>query len=167
MKTHLPTSFTMAKIRLALITSFLIIVSLFAMCLTSSKAQSIAITGITGTPVCAGSQVTINFSAINGNGNNSKYNNSSVYHIYLSNSSGGSFTLASSFSLTANYNTSNGGTTSNLSTSFTIPANTSAGNGYKISMGSTSPSYNGSPFSLNASSAFTVNARPTAILSGN
>ncbi len=131
------------------------------------KAQSIVINGVTGTPVCAGSQITITFSAQNGNGSN-RYDNSSSFNLYLSNSTGTGFTNVLTFQATAVvFSTVNGGITSNITKTLTIPANTPAGIGYRVSIGSVNPNYNNSsPYNLNQSSPFTVNARPTGIISG-
>ncbi|MEO6489504.1 MAG: hypothetical protein ABIO04_06160, partial [Ferruginibacter sp.] len=161
MKTCLPEHLNRSIKRL------LLAVTLALLAIANINAQSIAITGLSGLPVCAGSQITITFSTINGNGTN-RYSNSTTYFIYLSNSTGSGFSQLSTFQTTGiTYSGSNGGTTSNITTTITIPANSVAGSGYRLSMGSTSPNYNRtSPFSLNQSAAFTINTRPTGALSG-
>ncbi|MEK8181260.1 hypothetical protein WMW71_13010, partial [Flavobacterium buctense] len=126
---------------------------------TTLSAQTIAVTNVSVTPVCAGNNVTVTFSTTNGNGSPRRFTNSSVYTIYLSNSSGASYTqVGSTFSTTGvSYSTINGGVTSGITTVVTIPLSATTGTGYRISIGSTLPTFNASA-GAGASSAFTINA---------
>src|SRR5690242_1619601 len=122
--------------------------------------QSITVTNVAPTPVCAGSDVSITFDAINGGAGN-HFDNSTTYTIYLSNSSGSSFSSLGTFSTTGiSYNTSDNGTTSAITTTVTLPASLVTGSNYKISIGSANPAVDGST-GAGASSAFTVNALVT------
>ena len=56
------------------------------------KAQTIGVPTVSGTPVCEGSSITIQFLVTNGNGASNYFTNSTDYTVYLSNSSG-SFAL--------------------------------------------------------------------------
>ncbi|MGN6605026.1 MAG: beta strand repeat-containing protein, partial [Ginsengibacter sp.] len=123
----------------------------------SVSAQSITVTNVAPTPVCAGSDVSITFDAING-GSGNHFDNSTTYTIYLSNSSGSNFSSLGTFSTTGiSYNTSDNGTTSAITTTVTLPASLVTGSNYKISIGSANPAFDGST-GAGASSAFTVNA---------
>ena len=123
------------------------IAMLFALicCVLSVSAQSISVTNIAFSPVCAGTSVTISFSATNGAGAANYYSNSTVYTIYLSNAAGANYTSQGTFSTTGvTYDATDGGVTAGITQSFTIPLATPAGTGYKISLGSTSPLFDGS-----------------------
>ena len=132
---------------------------LFGLVPAKSFSQSIQVTNITSTPVCAGSSVTITFDVTNGSGGSTTwYSNSTNYQIYLSDAGGTVFTAyGSTFNnTTKTYNTTDGLPTTGLTQSFTIPAGTALGAGYKISIGSTGPAFDGSS-GAGASLAFTIN----------
>ena len=100
------------------------------------SAQSISVTGVTTTPVCAGSDVTVTFQVTNGNG--VYFTNATTYQAYLSDASGNNFTISGgTFTAPGAYNSTNGATVSGLTTTFTIPVGKTSGSGYKISIGST------------------------------
>ncbi|MEI2738701.1 MAG: hypothetical protein V9F01_07940 [Chitinophagaceae bacterium] len=136
----------------------LLLVNLFF--INSAAAQSITVTNVSPSPVCAGSNVTVTFDATNGVDETDWYNNSTVYTIYLSNSSGASFTSQGTFSTTGvSYAGSGGATTTGITAVFTIPGATPAGTGYKIALGSSAPAYNNAAGN-NASPAFSVVTTP-------
>ena len=122
------------------------------------SGQSISVTSVTTTPVCAGSDVSIKFDVTNGSASSEYFTTSTNYQIYLSDGSGSNFQASgATFQVSGTYDATNGGKTSGLTTTFTIPANKTTGSGYKISIGSTSPTFNAS-LGAGASAAFTVNA---------
>ncbi len=110
-------------------------------------------------PVCAGSDISISFFVTNGNGTPTFFDASTNYLVFLSNSTGSDFTQIASFTSTTAPASSNGATAL-ITEPITIPSGTAFGTGYQISVGSTSPDFDGST-GANASGAFTVNA-PTA-----
>ena len=128
------------------------------------NAQTISNVIITGTPVCAGSTVTVNFNVTNGNGN--YFNNATSYQAYISNAIGGSFTtIGAAFTISSsNYTTIYNSLPIGLSTTITIPAGTVTGTGYKISIGSSNPTYVASA-GENSSAGFSVNAQVTPTVS--
>src|SRR4051812_33481620 len=68
-----------------------ILSSLFA--ILCQAQPSISVTGVSPSPVCQGSNVTITFSTTNGTGTNNHYKNATTsYTVFLSNSTGTSFT---------------------------------------------------------------------------
>src|SRR5690348_17288863 len=136
---------------------------------SSANAQSIAVTNVATTPVCAGSNVTITFDVTNGTGAANYFTNSTSYQVYLSDASGTTFSaVGGTFSISASYSTNDNGSTTGLTANFTIPAATAAGSGYKIAIGSTSPSFDASG-GAGTSAAFTVNAlvTPTVSITAN
>ena len=130
------------------------------------KAQNISNPTMTGIPVCAGSTVTVNFNVTNGAGTSNHYINGTSYQAYISDASGANFvTLGSTFNFASvSYNSSDGGSTTGLVQVLTIPVNALSGVGYKISIGSTSPVFNGSLGTF-ASAAFQINAPTVTIVS--
>ena len=127
-----------------------------------TQGQSISVTSLSGSPLCAGSNFTITFRTTNnGNGSSNYYTNSTTYTVYLSSSTGGTpYTSIGTFTTTGvSYSNSNGGQTTGITKSFTMPATTASGSGYKIALGSTSPTFNGSGGS-GATGTLTVNAIP-------
>jgi hypothetical protein len=126
----------------------------------SINAQSIGIPVVAGAPVCAGSNVTITFSVTNG-GSADHFTNATTYTVYLSDNSGSNFTSIATFNTTGiSYDVTDAGITSGISQTITIPAGTPSGTGYEISLGSTSPTFDGSA-GVNASINFTITASPT------
>jgi hypothetical protein len=118
---------------------------------------SIAVTNVSSTPVCAGTTVTLTFTAFSGNGVN-RYDTTSSYIAYLSSSAGGSpYTNIGTFTNTSYSYGGNGSNNVGVTGTVTIPSNTVGGTGYRISIGSTSPTFNGSA-GAGASAAFTINA---------
>ncbi|MFB0911422.1 MAG: hypothetical protein QMA99_10870, partial [Flavobacterium sp.] len=141
-------------------TGFLLVLLIF---LTEStvQAQTISGTTVVGAPVCAGSDVIVSFNAENSPGY--KYDNNTVYTIYLSGSSGSSYTqigVAFSTPGVSYSNSANASTT--ITRVVTIPSSTSAGASYKIAVGSTSPSFDASS-GANASVPFEIKALPSAL----
>src|SRR5690349_13448329 len=70
----------------------------------SNKAlsQSISVTSVTTTPVCAGSIVTITFNVTNGIGAANYFTNSTNYEVFFSDASGANFTASGgTFNITA------------------------------------------------------------------
>jgi len=123
----------------------------------SLNAQTITNVTVSGAPVCAGSNVTVSFNAINGGGN--LYTNSTVYTLYLSDASGGNYKSLGTFNTTGvSYDNTPTGTTSiTFNTNIAVPSNTASGSGYKISIGSSLPLFDGSA-GASASKSFTINA---------
>jgi hypothetical protein len=72
--------------------------------------------------------------------------------------------VGATFTVTASYSIVDASQTTGLQQIITIPTNTPTGNGYKISIGSTSPTFNGGG-GAGASSGFTVNALQTPSVS--
>ena len=127
------------------------------------SAQSISVSSVTATPVCAGSDVTVTFDATNG-GAGLHYDNSTSYVIYLSNASGTSFKNIGTFTSSGvSYNTNDNQPTT-INQIVTIPSTTVTGSDYKISIGSTSPLFDASG-GVGASGAFTINAQVTPTVS--
>ncbi|WP_301923378.1 hypothetical protein, partial [Ferruginibacter sp.] len=133
-----------------------------------SSAQTIGNVAISPNSVCAGTAVTITFDVTNGGAGN-HFTNSSLYQAYLSDNTGNNFAaIGSTFSVSVTYSTTDNISTAGLTQSIPIPAGTPTGGGYKISIGATTPTFNGSN-GANASSAFTINAQivPTVSVSTN
>ncbi|KAA9034259.1 hypothetical protein FW778_22855, partial [Ginsengibacter hankyongi] len=134
-----------------------------------TNAQSISVTNVTTTPVCAGSNITITFTVINGAGVSNYFNGSTNYQVYLSDGSGNNFAATGgTFTVPGTYDATDGGKTSGLTATFTIPAGSTSSSGYKIAIGSAFPgvlvpSTGGS----GASNAFTVNALMTPTVTAN
>ena len=144
--------------KVAALVSVLWLVNLFFS--TTASAQSITVTNVAASPVCAGGNVTITFDATNGTGESDWYSNATVYTIYLSNSAGAGFTSQGTFSTTGvTYTGGDGATTTGITTAFTIPGPTPAGTGYKIAIGSTGPTYSNAAGN-NPSPAFSVVTTP-------
>ena len=122
---------------------------------TFSYAQSIVVNSISPTATCAGANVTVTFSTTNGT-SSSYYNNSTTYQAYISDATGNNFVaIPGTFTLLAAYSTADNGVTNSLVQNITIPASLVSGAGYKISIGSTSPTFNASA-GAGASSAFSA-----------
>jgi hypothetical protein len=151
--------FPFVEIKKALL-SLPLLISFVLVC-TNLLGQSIGTVTVTGTPVCAGSNVSLSFLVTNGTGGSNRFTTSTNYIVYLS-SSAGSFaaptTITTFTSSTAPANTN--GASATITQSVTIPSGTGGGSGFRISVGSTSPGFTGSG-GANQSSAFTINARPT------
>jgi hypothetical protein len=120
-------------------------------------AQTIQVTGLSTTSVCAGSDVTVTFVTTNGNGNGRNYNINTVYTIYLSNSSGGGLTqLGSTFRTpSVTYGTKNGDT---VFSKLTIPLATVAGSDIRLGEQSDFDTSGGA----GASGSFQIKAFPSA-----
>jgi hypothetical protein len=120
-------------------------------------SQSVEVTDVSVTPICAGSTVTITFSATNGIGNNNKYDNSTFYDIYLINSSGSVDEIGSFQTSKVKYKKGSKKTTSNIKTTITIPITYPSGSGYKIAIKSSAPnsvaSVASDPFDINSAPA--------------
>src|ERR1041385_4630793 len=113
----------------------LLILSFFG---NEAVAQSIGTVTVSGAPVCAGSAVSISFAVTNGNGSSNYFKTSTNYNVFLSNSSGASFTsLGSSFTSSSTPPASSNGATATITISnITIPTS-AGGSGYKIAVQST------------------------------
>lgn len=130
----------------------------------NSNAQTITNVAVSPTVFCPGSKVSISFTVTNGTGSTNYFTSLTQYTIYLTNGSGTNFgALFTSQSPSVPPPSVDGGiaviTFSNLTapTASAIPP----GNEYKISIGSTSPTYDGST-GADASAPFTVGSNPTA-----
>ncbi|WP_333877834.1 Ig-like domain-containing protein [Flavobacterium sp.] len=139
-------------------------------CFESVLSQSISVTSVTSTPVCAGTSVTVTFTTTSGSGAGNRFDTSTQFSLYFSNAIGASYTLqGSAFTLSGPFTGGNGGVTTGLQRTFVIPTSTPAGTGYRISIGSTAPSFNASG-GAGASAGFTVNAlstNPTSATAGS
>ncbi|MEP6556783.1 MAG: hypothetical protein ABJB11_24720, partial [Ferruginibacter sp.] len=134
------------------------------------KAQTISNVVVTGTPVCAGSDVTVTFEAVNGTNPAPYYTTASEFEFYISDAFGGNFTLLPGGPFTfplVTYNTSDGGAT-DLSKTFTLPSGLATGSGYRFSITTLSPPDVGT-IASNASAPFTINAQvvPTVSIAAN
>ena len=150
---------------------FILLLSTILLCGNLGVKAQVLISNVTvtGTPICAGSNITVNFDVTNGSGAANYFTNSTSYQAYISNASGGSFaSVGAAFTVNAGYATNDNFNTSGLSTLVTIPAGTTMGTGYKISIGSFNPTYIAST-GQNASAGFNVNAQvtPTASIAAN
>ncbi|MDE3212217.1 MAG: hypothetical protein KGM98_03205, partial [Bacteroidota bacterium] len=93
----------------------------------SGYGQSITVTNVVTTPVCAGSDVTISFNVTNGAGAANYYTNSTFYRVYLSDASGNNLTpTGTPFNVSATYSVGDGGNTL-LTATFAIPVGTATG----------------------------------------
>ncbi len=137
-------------------------VVLFMVIGSQVNAQTIAVTGVATTPVCAGSTVTVTFTATSGNPAGSRFTNATSFTAYLSAVGGGApySSIATFTNATLPATGVNGAVYTGLTQVVTIPSGTAAGAVYKISIGSTSPTFNGSA-GAGQSASFTVNVSPT------
>lgn len=121
-------------------------------------AQTITVTNVSVVPVCSGNTVTVKFNTKSGNGVPARYDTDTSFIVYLSNSSGASFTSLATFSVTGvTFTGGNQGVTTGITHDVIIPTGTLPGTGYKISIGSTNPNFNAAA-GAGASAAFTINA---------
>jgi hypothetical protein len=136
--------------------------ALLFFCSGSVSGQTIAVTGITGAPVCAGNTVTVTFRTTSGSGTPSRYSNTTVFTAYLSNSTGAApyVSLTTFTQPGVAFTAGNGGITNGITQVVAIPVS-AVGTGYKISIGSSGPMFDGSA-GAGASAAFTVNAAAVA-----
>jgi len=123
-----------------------------------AQSQTIGTVTRNPNPVCAGSDISISFLVTNGNGMPSEFTTSTTYLVFLSNSSGTNFTQIASFT-SGTAPASGNGNTATITESVTIPSGTAFGTGYQISVGSTSPTFDGST-GASASADFTINEAP-------
>ena len=123
-----------------------------------SNGQSINISNISTTTICAGSTMTIAFTVTNGP-STPYFTSTTSYTAYISDASGANFTSFNTFTTNGGYSAIPGGTSAIINRSFTIPGKP-FGTGYKIALSSTSPTFNGST-GAGASPAFTININPT------
>src|SRR5665213_653872 len=123
----------------------------------------IYVTNVSTASSCAGSSITITFNVKNGNFSLNKFTNSTLYRVYLSDSTGTSFSAASGFfnNTSVPYATSNGATTYGLTQTYFLPSGIPSGASYKIAIGSQSPLFNAIG-GAGASGGFLVNALPPA-----
>jgi hypothetical protein len=146
-------------------TGFLLVLLIF-LSQSTIQAQSISGTTVAGAPVCAGSEIIVSFTATNSPGN--KYDNNTIYTLYLSSSSGSSFTqIAVDFSTTEVSYSNGANASTSISQTVTIPSSTSAGTNYTIAVGSTSPSFDASS-GVGATAPFEIKALPSVpgVISG-
>ena len=125
------------------------------------NAQTIGTVTVTGAPLCAGSTLSISFPVTNGVGSTHYFKTNSTFIVYLSNNAGVDFSQIAVFP-SAEIPPAIDGASSTITHKFTIPKVSLSGIQYKISVGSVSPSFNGSA-GVNASSAFSINASPNVI----
>ncbi len=159
MKTNLLTVFRLNKVNSKgiLFSLFMLFSLLQGSSVFAQARPSIAVTNVSSTPVCAGTTVTLTFTAFSGNGVN-RYDVTSNYTAYLSSSAGGApYTSIGTFTNTSYSYGGNGSNNTGVTGTVTIPSNTAGGTGYRISIGSTNPTFNGSA-GAGASAAFTINA---------
>jgi hypothetical protein len=98
-----------------------------------SDAQTISVTNVTTTPVCAGSDVTITFDVTNGATLSDLYTNSTIYQVFISNSAGTGFIASgSTFTVPFAYSPTPLLSTTGLTHIFTIPIGLPTGSGYKF-----------------------------------
>ena len=156
----------MPAIRLKLFFLAFFLLGILMICGLEIRAQSISVTGISGSPVCAGNAIAITFATTNGNASGNRFTNSTTFTVYLSNRSGiAPFTSAGTFTTTGvNYSGSPGGVTNSITQTFNIPAATPTGSGYRIFISSTNPIFDGSN-GVGLSAPFTVNDK--AVLSSS
>ena len=130
-----------------------------------AQAPTIGKPAVSGTPVCAGSTISVQFTITNGTGPSNHFQNPTSYYAYLSNGFG-SFASPTIISFT---NTTVplplDGQSVTVTQSLTIPTVIPSGSGYQISIESISPGVGGS--GINPSDAFTIYALPTVDATGD
>ena len=84
MKLKLHNSFSFSTIKKSKDFLTTLVVLLFILIGGQLSAQTISVTGVATTPVCAGSTVTVTFTATNGNGSIRHFINTTVFTAYLS-----------------------------------------------------------------------------------
>ncbi|WP_395044075.1 hypothetical protein [Flavobacterium sp.] len=111
---------------------------------------------IIGTPTVnsSGGPISISFMVTNGIGNPNYFTGTTDYNVYLSDNSGLNFTSIYTFN-SSSFPVSNNGSTAIVTRDIPIPLGTPSSSGYKISVGSTSPLFDGSG-GINASNSFTL-----------
>ena len=111
---------------------------------------------IIGTPTvnASGGPISISFMVTNGNGNLNYFSGTTNYTVYLSDNTGANFTSIFTFNSSV-FPVSNNGSTAIITRIIPIPIGTPSSVGYKISIGSTSPLFNGSS-GINASNSFSL-----------
>ena len=144
-----------ASIRRLLIPLTLLLIS------ASAWAQSIQVTNVATTPVCAGGLLTITFDVTNGpatNGNGQKFKAGTSYTIDLVLAGSPPQLLGTLIPIlpSGGYSTDPSGKTIGLKGTFTVPIGTLTNSAYKISLTSTGPTATGT------SAEFTINAKPSA-----
>lgn len=109
--------------------------------LQTSNAQTITNVSVSPTTICAGNQLTVDFTATNGNGDPRRFTNSTNFVIQLSNGSGSFASPTNLFNGTISALPSSGaanGTIYNLSVAVALPINIS-GTGFKVRVNATLP----------------------------
>jgi uncharacterized protein (DUF2141 family) len=155
---HKLRNFSLKKSKSSLLLFFVLVFLMATQLISAQTRPSTQVTNVTPSPVCAGSTVTVTFTAFSGTGSN-RYDANTTYTVYLSTSTGGTpytslGTLTdNAFSYGAN-NSNNVGITGTV----TIPVATAAGSNYKIAIGSTSPTYNASAGAGALTGTFQINA---------
>ena len=126
-----------------------------------TQGQSISVTSLSGSPLCAGSNFYYYFQNHQRQWFIKLLYKLPTYTVYLSSSTGGTpYTSIGTFTTTGvSYSNSTVGQTTGITKSFTMPATTASGSGYKTALWSTSPTFNGSGGS-GATGTLTVNAIP-------
>ena len=127
------------------------------------QAQSISVTDVLVTPVCAGSDVTVTFDTYNGKGTKNYYDSGTTYIVYLSDPTGtAGWTEINRFTNTSfPYAGGNDTKNSGIQQIVTIPASTIFGAGYRIAVGSTGPTFDAVTGAGASNNPFTITALPT------
>src|SRR5687767_4084320 len=80
------------------------LIAIFVLTGYQSTSQTIQVSNVSPATVCAGSTVDISFVAVNGIGSANHFNAGTQFQVYLSNSTGNSFTaIGSAVTATGNY----------------------------------------------------------------
>ncbi len=122
-----------------------------------AQQNFIDVTNDITTPVCAGSNITVNFRAKNGNKSDEYYNNNSIYYVYISVDGSNSLTLLKTYSTSGVTYCGTNNCYTYLQTNITIPTNLTTGS-YRIRIYSDLPDMKW----YSPSNAFTVNQLPIA-----
>jgi hypothetical protein len=86
----------------------------------AGNGQTISDVAVTGVPVCEGEKVTVTFNANSASGSD-VYSSGTTYYVYLSNSSGNTFTqVGSGLNTSSSYNYGGDGSTNPVSLEITI-----------------------------------------------
>lgn len=139
---------------------------LFACMLLSDHARSQTITSVTvsSSEVCAGSNITVNFTVTNQTGNSANwFTTGTTYSFWLSDAAGNSFLTGLGSFTNAVAPAGGAGNTASLQQSVTIPAGTAVSSSYRISVTAISPTVNGP----NPSPYFTVRRTNNAFAGNN
>lgn len=148
-----------SKVRVSLL--FFLFLFLFLLADFTGFSQSVQVTNVSPSPVCAGQSVTITFNTTNGNGQNRWYDSGTQFLALLSSNTGGTpySSLGNITILPYTFAGGNGVVNSGVQAQVTLPVNAS-GN-YRIAVGSFGPLYLGAFTGGGASPLFTVNAAPS------